>query len=1224
MRHGVNFCWRLIQTSHFELLDVSEELERNMKLEDIQVNASVKGVLSDELVNVVNVKWFGSDALELTYKTQDGKVANELLYRHDESRLEIAKAGSPWSFDGDGELFRLVSEAQRIRLAHLFDPVLAVHTSDVEPLPHQITAVYESMLTRQPLRFLLADDPGAGKTIMAGLLIKELIARGDLQRCMVVCPGSLAEQWQDELHRRFQLPFEILTNDKLEAARTGNWFQETNLVIARLDKLSRDENVQAKLEAPDCRWDLIVCDEAHKMSATFFGKEAKYTKRYRLGELLSGLTRHFLLMTATPHNGKEEDFQLFMALLDGDRFEGRFRQGSHVTDVSDLMRRVVKENLLKFDGTPLFPERVAHTVPYKLSEKEAYLYKVVTDYVSEEFNRAEALENNRRAGTVGFALTILQRRLASSPEAIYQSLRRRRERLESRLRESELLQRGRKAFEYAYVGIVHGPESELLQCGDEDIEDLEDAPENELEETEQRILDQATAAQSIAELRAEIQTLKSLEKIAREVRNSEEDAKWLGLSSLLGEIFSDRQVAASRVSHDVADISRPKTSSRQKLVVFTEHRDTLSYLEKRITTFLGREESVVLIHGAMRREDRLKSQEAFRHDPEVRVLLATDAAGEGINLQRAHLMVNYDLPWNPNRLEQRFGRIHRIGQTEVCHLWNLVADETREGDVYRKLLDKLEHARQALGGQVFDVLGKLQFEGRPLRELLLEAIRYGERPDVQARLTKVVDHALDRAKLQGLLDDRALVRDTMDTSKVHGIREKMERAEARRLQPHYVESFFREAFSRLGGSTKQREPRRYEITHVPAPVRDRDRLIGIGEPVLRRYERVAFEKPLIAPRGQPPAAFVCPGHPLLSAVIDLTLERHRDLLRRGAVLVDERDESMNPRILFYLEHAVQDATLTLSGNRRIISKRMLYVELDADGVTGHVNYAPYLDYRPLTEDDPSLEQILNLSECKWTGGNMEDTVQSYAVEKVIPGHLREVREDRLELIAKTRAAVKERLTKEINYWDNRAESLKLEEQAGKTGARLNSGEARKRADELQERLYKRLEKLNLEEQISSLPPVVTGGLLVVPKGLLNSISGKPKADVTPPRDTQKSAAKARTIVMDVERSLGYEPEDREFERLGYDIESKVPETGKLRFIEVKGRVSDAKTVTVTKNEILYSLNKPEDYILAIVEFDEEKHKVHYVRQPFRSKPDFGVTSVNYDFRELLEQAQEPA
>jgi SNF2 family DNA or RNA helicase len=302
-------------------------------LEDLKPSASVRGILPNGLVTVVNVLWHGSAAVELTYKTPEGKVANELLYRHDELRIEVVEQGRPWSFDGDGRLFRLASEAQRIRLAHLFDPVLAVHTSVVDPLPHQITGVYESMLPRQPLRFLLADDPGAGKTIMAGLLMKELIARGDLHRCLVVCPGSLAEQWQDELYRRFHLPFDILTNDKLEAARTGNWFLENNLVIARLDKLSRNEDVQQKLQARDCSWDLIVCDEAHKMSATFFGGEIKYTKRYKLGQLLGTLTRHFLLMTATPHNGKEEDFQLFMALLDGDRFEGRFRDGVHAADV---------------------------------------------------------------------------------------------------------------------------------------------------------------------------------------------------------------------------------------------------------------------------------------------------------------------------------------------------------------------------------------------------------------------------------------------------------------------------------------------------------------------------------------------------------------------------------------------------------------------------------------------------------------------------------------------------------------------------------------------------------------------------------------------------------------------------------------------------------------------------------------------------------------------------
>lgn len=272
------------------------------RLEELQVNASVRGILPDSLVTVVGVQWFGSEALEMTYKDPSGRIANVLLYRDDEPRLEVVERGRPWSFDGDGSLFRLVSEAHRIRLAYLFDPVLAVHTSLLDPLPHQITAVYDEMLPRHPLRFLLADDPGAGKTIMAGLLIKELITRGDLQRCLIVCPGSLAEQWQDELYRRFQLPFEILTNDKLESARSGNWFLENNLVIARLDKLSRNEDVQNKLKAPDCRWDLVICDEAHKMSATFFGGEIKYTKRYRLGQILSTLTRHFLLMSATPHN----------------------------------------------------------------------------------------------------------------------------------------------------------------------------------------------------------------------------------------------------------------------------------------------------------------------------------------------------------------------------------------------------------------------------------------------------------------------------------------------------------------------------------------------------------------------------------------------------------------------------------------------------------------------------------------------------------------------------------------------------------------------------------------------------------------------------------------------------------------------------------------------------------------------------------------------------------
>ena len=788
-------------------------------------------------------------------------------------------------------------------------------------------------------------------------------------------------------------------------------------------------------------------------------------------------------------------------------------------------------------------------------------------------------------------------------------------RLQKRLRELEILQRGAQAEAIAAAS---------LTLDADDVEDLEEAPDNEVQEAEEEILDQATAARTIGELKAEIATLGRLEALALAVRRSGEDRKWRELASLLNEIFTSAP-GTRETPAEAPAIPPPVPSPRQKLVVFTEHRDTLSYLEARITTLLGRKDAVVIIHGGMGREERMKAQESFKHDPVVQVLVATDAAGEGINLQRAHLMVNYDLPWNPNRIEQRFGRIHRIGQTEVCHLWNLVAEETREGDVYYTLLEKLEQARKALGGQVFDVLGKIQFEGRPLRDLLIEAIRYGERPEIRAKLTEAIANAVDKTQLQNLLEERALAHDVMDVSRVARIREDMERAAARRLQPFYIESFFLEAFSQLGGTARQREPRRYEVTHVPAPVRNRDRLIGIGEPVLPRYERIAFEKDLIAPQGEPLAAFICPGHPLLDATLDLTLERHRDLLRRGTVLVDERDPGTTPRVLFYLEHSVQDASVLPNGDRRTISKQMLYVELDEAGNARHLHYAPYLDYRPLREGEPGVDALFDRPEFSWITRELEQKAVGHAIAEVVPEHLKEVRDRRTSWIEKARAAVKDRLTKEIGYWDHRAEELKAQEQAGRPNARLNSQEARRRADELQGRLQKRMEQLDLEAKVSALPPVALGGLVVVPAGLLAQMTGQPLPVSAQAVDTQASAARARAVVMEVERTLGFEPTDREFDKLGYDIESREPSTGRLRFLEVKGRVTGAATITVTKNEILYSLNKPEDFILAIVEFlDGDAHRVHYVRRPFQREPDFGVTSVNYDFSELIGRAERPS
>ncbi len=1171
------------------------------KLEDLTRGVAVKGILPDCLVTVIDVKWYGSAAVELTYKDPGGKPNVVLLYRDREPTLEIAETGRPWGFDGDGKLFRLVSEAHRIDLAHLFDPLLAIHTSMVDPLPHQITAVYGEMLPRQPLRFLLADDPGAGKTIMAGLLIKELLIRGDLHRCMIVCPGNLAEQWQDELYQRFQLPFEILTNDKLESARTGNWFAENSMAICRLDKLSRNEDVQAKLANTD--WDLVVCDEAHKMSATFFGSEVKYTKRYRLGQLLGQLTRHLLLMTATPHNGKPEDFQLFMALLDSDRFEGRSRDGLHTIDVSDLMRRLVKEQLLKFDGKPLFPERRAYTVSYKLSDPEAALYKSVTDYVREEFSRADSLESEGRKGTVGFALTILQRRLASSPEAILQSLRRRRERLERRLREEQILKRG---------AALQDDNQRLSNLTEEDIDDLEDAPGDEVEETEETVVDQATAARTIAELQAEIEILKGLEGLALKVRRSGTDKKWEELSSLLqnhAEMF-DAQ------------------GHRRKMVIFTEHRDTLNYLTERLRALLGVPEALVTVHGGMGREERTKAQEAFKQDKDVLILLATDAAGEGINLQRAHLMVNYDLPWNPNRLEQRFGRIHRIGQTEVCHLWNLLAEETREGDVYKRLLEKIELEREALGGGVFDILGQL-FREQRLRDLLIEAIRYGDRPEIKARLHQIVDNLTDRKHCQELLEERALAKDSMDASQVQRIREDMERAEARRLQPHFIESFFLEAFRILGGSIKEREPRRFEITHVPALVRQRDRLIGTGEPVLGKYERITFEKSLRAVPGQPLATFVCPGQPLLSATIDLILERNRDLLRRGTIFVDPDDPGEAVRALFYLDHTIQDGRTDKAGSHRVVSRQVQFVETDATGATRNAGYAPYLDYRPTTpEERTGLAATLDSQ--TWLKGDLESVVVGHAIANLVPVHLDDVRKRREDLVKRTMAAVKDRLTKEITYWDHRANQLKDQELAGKTNAKINSGKARQRADELQARLQRRMLELELERQISPLPPVAIGGAIVVPIGLLHKLlppsiePGYAEADNVSAEARKKMELLAMQMVMEAEKQLGNQPRDVSAEKCGYDIESKIGANGKLRFIEVKGRVAGALTVTVTRKEILTALNKPDDFILAIGQVDGDLQTLAYIRRPFQLEPDFAVESINYKLQELLARGEQPA
>lgn len=1209
-------------------------------LSEITKGVCVKGLIGPQPVTVVAVDRHGPGTVSVVYKTEQGVFGETMAYAFDAERYEIVNPHS-WCFDADADEMRLVSEAYRIRLAHLFDPYLAVRTSSIEPLPHQISAVYREMLPRLPLRYVLADDPGAGKTVMTGLLVKEMIARGDLRRCLIVAPGNLVEQWQDELLRKFDLKFRILTNDVLESAGSGNAFTENDLCIARLDKLSRSEDVRRKLERST--WDLVVCDEAHKMSATNFGGEAKYTGRYRLGMLLGELTENLLLLTATPHNGKPADFRYFMALVDRDRFAGANRvknptpkspakgaaKGSGAgsaggtagysigggdrqgrlfpvepatpkgADVSDCMRRLVKEELLKFDGRPLFPERRAYTVEYGLSPAERGLYDAVTEYVRGEFNRADALADGKRRTSVGFALTILQRRLASSPEAIYQSLKRRRERLEKRLLEVRNAAKPAASRDDDLNGFSHGSP---WFSEDPDPFDEDDYDSGEFEEMEEDLVDTASAAATAAELEAEIATLTMLERRANAVRLSGEDRKWEELSRLLqddGKMFD----AGGR---------------REKLIVFTEHRDTFNYLAGKTRSLLGDPEAVLTICGGMSRDARRYAEERFKQDAGARILVATDAAGEGINLQRAHLMINYDLPWNPNRLEQRFGRIHRIGQTEVCHLWNLVAAETREGEVFRRLFGKLEIERAALGGKVFDILGRLTFGERSLRDLLIEAVRYGDDPKVKERLNQAVDASVNQDALRELLREYALTTEVMDAATVGGIREEMERAEVRKLEPHFIEAFFKEAMRRLGGRMAPREPGRYEVLDVPFDVRAMDMRTSSSPRVLRSYERICFSKDAKEGPGLVPAELVCPGHPLLDAVVAVLIEQMGQTLRRGTVFVDDRDLGTEPRLLLYIEGAIQDGVLAADGTRRTVSKSFEFVEVDAAGNAVSAGYAPYLDYRAVHQSERARVDGI-LARQGWLGGDVERRATDFAIEKIVPRHLEEVRRQRLAQIKKAEKAVVNRLGREAEYWDSRAWELEGEERAGNHSAKLNSQNARRRADEYRERLELRRARFEQERNIAPAPPRVLGAALVVPVGAL--VGAEQGPDMFARRDTKKIELIGMNAVMAIERELGNEPADVSAQKCGYDVESRVPEGGRdggpaLRMIEVKGRVAGADTVTVSHNEVLCALNSPDSFILAIAEVEGDRARMTYIMRPFTNPLDYATTSCNYNIGRL--------
>lgn len=705
-------------------------------------------------------------------------------------------------------------ETKRYRFASMYDPLLAMNASKVDPLPHQIEAVYGYILKLPRIRFIIADDPGAGKTIMAGLIIKEMKLRNLIKRILIVVPGHLKDQWRRELKDRFEENFAVIDKGLLGAHYGENVWDGYNQVITSMDFAKRDEIISSLQSS---RFDLVIVDEAHKMSAYSYGNKIKKTDRYRLGEALSNVADpHMLFLTATPHQGDEENFRLFVDLLEPGFFATSEMLQQSISDKDNpLLIRRMKEDLKDFEGRPLFLPRTVTTIGFKLGNNEKTLYNDVSRYVSEQYNRA--LRNVQKRG-IAFALVILQRRMASSTFAILKSLERRKQRLENLLQDTEK----KRAVEQAF-----------------DFDEVEEMSEEDRWEAE-KLWETLSVAENRQELASEIETLKELIERAKSIIQEESEVKISQLKETMGKL----------------NAKLPGT----KMLIFTESKDTLDYLDKKIRSWGY---AVNVIHGGMGLEERVEAERIFKN--ETQVMVATEAAGEGINLQFCNLMVNYDIPWNPNRLEQRMGRIHRYGQTREVFVYNLIAKNTREGMVLNRLFEKLEEIKNAMRSErVFDVISEVLY-GRNLSQLLIEAAANARSMD---DILKDLDIRVDEdyiGRIKENLGDSLATR-YIDFTR---LKEMAEKARENRLIPEYTEAFFKRTFERAGGRFHERKDEFLSIESIPFEIRqmaEEDSFKKRFGPLMRSYPKVTFDKDKGFKTAD--AEFVSFGHPLFEGVLE--------------------------------------------------------------------------------------------------------------------------------------------------------------------------------------------------------------------------------------------------------------------------------------------------------------------------------------------------------------------
>ncbi|MFG3130198.1 helicase-related protein [Streptomyces tendae] len=1057
--------------------------------------------------------------------------------------IEVVDVGGERRYDSDARVFRLGVEARRIRTRFQND-MGALSVSSIEPLPHQLEAVYGRFLEEPRLRFLLADDPGAGKTIMTGLYIKELQLRGAADRVLIVAPANLGFQWQRELDERFRIAARRITRNTLDADPMANPWESDGVFIVSRDLL-KTETVLASFAAAQRPWDLAVLDEAHgyTLKVNKRGAIDNRTGRYKAAERVARHAERLLLLTATPHSGREESLWGLMRLLDRDAY------GDRCPDRVEIMphhySRTTKEQMVDLRGRPLFRPRVAHTVAYTLDGAELDLYNRVSQFITQglaEIRRERT--DGGRASVSGFALTTMQRRLASSVRAICRTLQRRVERLE---RELELP-----------TATATDVDSTLL-----DKNTNGDRPEDERWALEEQALDQLSLFRDPEEIGAELDLLRPLLAQAEE-------------TALLGGEIKLQELWKILDQYGVGD------DASKKLLVFTEHKDTLDFLVRELSPHFD----VAVIHGGLRPAERVQAERDFREHAQI--MIATEAAGEGINLQFCHLMVNYDIPWNPNRLEQRMGRVHRIGQTENVHIFNLVAANTKEGHVLATVLGKIETMRQneALGDQVFDVIGEI-LSGYRLPELL-EAVVSGERTSEDAAAQFGTD--------DGEFDDQliARMRELSEKALVTGHidwriqRQETTRAEERRLPPEHLKRFFLDAVDHLHGQARERlDHASIRVTRTPDILIARDRDLGTLRQLQPTYERVTFDKSVAVQRlaqdpesGAPRAELCGPGHPLFEAILDLVIEQTASALQRGAVFHDPGLSA--PALLHILEGEVTD------GHRSTVHRSMASV-IEVAGEFLPTSGALY-DLLPGRPAQPTGEGL--------APARPESQLITWARANVYEARLREVRERR----ARTADIQEEFLTTSFRTllarYDSELLDLDEELEEGRAGA-----EGRHRKTELirrtvLERRDRRIADTARTRQVDRGPVTVLAQAVLLP----------PPASSNPVDVWAEHAANGRglsdpeieriavQISMDHEYAHGSEDlRSVEADNLGFDLVSQRAET--TRYIEVKGRAGVGSVELTWSEYIAAGKFGPAYWLYVVLDCATDHPRLYRIQDP---------------------------